>query len=149
MIFEEINKSEYRGMRIAAIDFGLKRVGIAVSDPLHILASPLRTLIYDEATFWQQISEIYKKQNISLTVLGYPMHETANNSSLLNNIREFRAKLEKVTHSKVIFRDESFTSKYAAHSLVESGKRKKKRQEKGQKDMIAAALILQDFLREL
>jgi putative Holliday junction resolvase len=131
--------------RIVAIDFGLKRTGLAITDEMNIIASPLTTVeSKDLMTF---LKELTLKNSIDTLVLGEPKRLNNEDTHITENVRMLKASLEKEFPTmKVVMIDERFTSKMAFQSMIDSGMKKKQRQEKGTVDMISAAIILQGYL---
>jgi len=103
-----VNKEE----RIMGIDFGEKRIGIALSDPFHLFAYPFKTLIND-SKFWIQIGNIIKEKNVSKILLGLPSASGASSNAFRNKVEKFKAEIEKKLKIIVIFWDEEFTSSIA------------------------------------
>lgn len=136
---------DYTGKRLLAIDYGLKRIGLAVSDELHITVRPVDFIVNDENKI-QKISEIIKNENVGLIILGYPYRLDNQKSELMNEIEEFRKELITKTNIFVEFYDESYSSIDASSIMISNKHSKKKRQEKGRKDSVAAAIILKDFI---
>lgn len=132
------------GKRICGIDYGKRRVGIALSDIMHVTSRPYDTLINNESLIPDLIS-LSNKENIGLWVVGMPLGSSSQ-SSIIDEIRDFTAELKEKSKIDTIELDESFSSKKAAVRMVESGMKKKKRAEKGMIDRFAAQLILQEFL---
>lgn len=131
--------------RILGIDFGTKRIGIAVTDPLNIFASPLITVRNHE--FEDFLKEYIKKEKIDGFVVGYP--RTVNNeaSEIVKYVDSFIRKLGKAfPEIPVHLVDERFTSEMALSTMIEGGVRKKQRRNKEMVDKISAAIILQSFL---
>lgn len=133
--------------RILAIDYGTKRIGIAISDPLQIFAFPLITLSND-LKLWSNIEKIFSEYNIEKIILGYPYKETGEKSSVALLIDEFYIKLKEKINIEIILRDERYTSLIATERIISSVKSKKKRQDKSLIDKGAAAVILEEFLNE-
>ena len=131
--------------RIVAIDFGLKRTGLAITDEMNIIASPLTTVeSKDLMTF---LKELTLKNTIDTIVLGEPKRLNNEDTHITENVRILKTVLEKEFPTmKVVMIDERFTSKMAFQSMIDSGMKKKQRQEKGTVDMISAAIILQSYL---
>ncbi len=131
--------------RIVAIDFGLKRTGLAITDEMNIIASPLTTVeSKDLMTF---LKELTLKNPIDTLVLGEPKRLNNEDTHITENVRMLKTVLEKEFPAmKVVMIDERFTSKMAFQSMIDSGMKKKQRQEKGTVDMISAAIILQSYL---
>jgi len=127
--------------RWIALDFGHARTGIAVTDDAALIASPLETVASDG--LWARLRELVAERPCAGFVLGDPGQIT--NSS--EGIAALEKKIRKQWPSLPLHRvDESFTSREARASMVAGGMRKKKREEKGALDKVAAALILQRFL---
>ncbi|MCO5252105.1 MAG: Holliday junction resolvase RuvX [Candidatus Kapabacteria bacterium] len=135
------------GHRVAAIDFGLKRVGLAYCDELHISITPSDTLDYTSPKFWELLTSKLAELKIKHIVVGVPVWHTQN-EKFSKKLSNFINKLSQNTDFDVSTIDESFTSQRATETMIEIGKKKSTRSEKGQKDKIAAALILRDFLDE-
>ena len=135
-------------MRILAIDYGTKRCGIAVTDELKLIASALATV---ETTELLDFSAKYcQAEQVERIIVGLPKQVSGELSESEQAIAPFIEKLqEKLPKIPVSRYDERFTSKIASHILVESGTKKKKRQDKALLDRISATLILQDYLSSL
>jgi len=131
--------------RILAFDFGEKRTGIAVTDELQIIASGLTTI--DTKKIFSFLTEYLKKETVELFIVGEPkqMNNTASESEQF--IQPFVKKLS-TTFPKIPIKriDERFTSKMAFQSMIDSGLKKKQRQNKALVDEISATLILQSYL---
>ncbi|MEN9999569.1 MAG: hypothetical protein RI922_2559 [Bacteroidota bacterium] len=134
--------------RILAIDFGLKRTGIAITDEANIIASPLTTV--DSKDLMIFLKETVVKSKIGTIVLGEPKRLNNQDSHVTENVRMLKTALEKeFPVQKIVLMDERFTSKMAFQSMIDSGMKKKQRQEKGTVDMISAAIILQSYMETL
>lgn len=133
--------------RIVAIDYGLKRTGLAATDELQIIASGLTTVLTkDIFTF---LTKYVTTESVELFVVGLPkqMDNTASESEQL--IKPFIEKLKHLFPNIPVKRvDERFTSKIAFQSMLQSGLKKKKRQNKALIDEISATLILQSYLSQ-
>lgn len=131
--------------RILAIDYGLKRTGIAVTDELQIIASGLTTVATN--SLLKFLKDYITKENVELFLVGEPkqMDNSASESEAL--ILPFIQKLEKLIPNIPIVRvDERFTSKMAFQTMIDSGLKKKQRKNKALVDEISATLILQSYL---
>lgn len=131
--------------RILAIDYGMKRTGIAVTDELQIIASGLTTVNTKELLSF--LKEYISKEDVELFVVGEPkqMNNTASESEVL--ILPFLEKLKKQFPNIPIYRvDERFTSKMAFQTMIDSGLKKNQRKNKALVDEISATLILQSYL---
>ena len=131
--------------RILAIDFGKKRTGIAVTDELQIIASGLTTVSTPELLTF--LKEYTKKENVELFLVGKPKQLDNSDSEREVLILPFLEKLEKTIPTIPIKRvDERFTSKMAFQTMIDSGLKKKQRQNKALVDEISATIILQSYL---
>ena len=131
--------------RILGIDFGTKRIGLAVTDPLQIFASPLKTVKNSE--FDDFIKEYLKTESIDEFVIGYPVKLNNKASESVKYINPFIRKLEKAFPGKPVHLvDERFTSEMALRTMIEGGVKKKERMDKAMVDKISASIILQSFL---
>lgn len=131
--------------RYLAIDFGEKRIGLALSDPLNILATPLDTLVYeDEKDMINQIVEIVKSRDISSIVVGYPYGLKRQKTIQTKKVDDFIACLKSVLSVQIIPWDERFTSSEAEGILRQKGL--KPSENKKLIDQMAARIILQEFL---
>ncbi|QLG46331.1 Holliday junction resolvase RuvX [Costertonia aggregata] len=131
--------------RIIALDYGMKRTGIAVTDELQIIASGLTTV--DTRTLLDYLKEYFSKNEVDTIVVGEPkqMDNTPSESEAL--ITPFLEKMANVfPHIPVEREDERFTSKMAFQTMIDSGLGKQKRRNKGLVDEISATLILQSYL---
>lgn len=137
-----------KGKRIAGIDFGLKRVGISVSDELHIVINPLTVLDFTDSKFWEKLLTILLNEKIGGIVVGIPVNISYKESNILPHVRNFIKTLKKKVPFPIFEIDESYTSKVASSIMLEIGKKKSQRRKKGAKDMIASAVILRDFIKE-
>ena len=133
--------------RVLAIDYGTKRVGLAVTDPAKIIASPLTTIHPNELIAF--LKDYEKKEGIELFVVGLPKNMANNDTDLTPIVKDFVTHLKRVFPDKtVITVDERFTSKIAFDSMLRSGMKKKERRKKENIDKISATLILQSFLEQ-
>lgn len=131
--------------RILAIDYGMKRTGIAITDELQIIASGLTTVNTKELI--QFLKDYTSKEKVTLFLVGEPkqMDNTASESEIL--IQPFLKKLEKQFPTIPVIRvDERFTSKMAFQTMIDSGLKKQQRKNKALIDEISATLILQSYL---
>lgn len=131
--------------RIIAIDYGLKRTGIAVTDELQIIASGLTTIPSETAiTFFK---DYFSKENVSEALIGEPKQMNGQPSESTEIIEKFVTKFQNNFPSiKIVRVDERFTSKMAFQTMIDSGLNKKQRQNKALIDEIAATILLQDYL---
>ena len=131
--------------RILAIDYGIKRTGIAVTDELQIIASGLTTVPSETALVF--LKEYFTKEDVVKVLIGEPkqMNGLASESTPIIEkfVTEFKNAFPQIKVERV---DERFTSKMAFQTMIDSGLKKKQRQNKGLVDEIAATILLQDYL---
>lgn len=133
--------------RILAVDFGLKRTGIAVTDPLKIIASALTTVPTAEVIDF--IQRYCTTEEVEKIVVGLPLHADGNPAQIAPQADAFAEKLRKLFPEKPVLRqDERFTSNEAKRIILASGIKKQKRRDKSLVDKIAAALILEQYMQE-
>lgn len=131
--------------RIIGIDYGRKRVGVAVSDPLRIFASALETV--HSAKIIEYLKSYTAKESVERFVVGYPMNLNNRPAEAAKDVDVFLKLLAKhFPQIPVTLEDERFTSKMAMMAMIEGGVRKSERREKGAVDKVSAALILQTYL---
>lgn len=131
--------------RILAIDYGLKRTGIAVTDELQIIASGLTTVISETAIAF--LKDYFSKENVAKVLIGEPKQMNGLASESTPIIEKFVADFKIAFPEMPIVRvDERFTSKMAFQTMIDSGLKKKQRQNKALVDEIAATILLQDYL---
>lgn len=130
-----------------AIDFGLKRTGVAITDASNIIASPLTTV--DSIHLMTFLIDLVKKENVTTIVLGDPKRLNNEATQITENVYLLKEALQQQFPSlKIEMVDERFTSKMAFQSMIDNGMKKKQRQEKGMIDQISAAIILQSYLAQ-
>ncbi|MFJ1473030.1 Holliday junction resolvase RuvX [Capnocytophaga cynodegmi] len=133
--------------RILAIDYGSKRCGIAVTDPLRIIASGLTTVVTDELITF--LKKYISEEKVTEIVVGQPKRMNNEFSDIEKEIQKKVELLEKEFPEIIIVReDERFTSKMAFQSMIDSGLGKKQRQNKALVDEISATLILQNYVNK-
>jgi putative holliday junction resolvase len=133
--------------RIIAIDYGTKRVGIAVTDPSQIIASGLTTIGAHELLDF--LKDYFLKEEVECLVLGHPRKMNNQDSESFKYIKQFEtAFLRRFPKIPLIWVDERFTSGLAMDTMIRGGMKKKDRQVKGNIDKISAAIILQSYLEQ-
>ncbi|MEY3198379.1 MAG: hypothetical protein RJA13_337 [Bacteroidota bacterium] len=133
--------------RIVALDFGLKRTGIAMTDELQIIASPLTTV--DSAELMVFLKDLMLKNQVDTIVLGEPKRLNNQDTHITQNVYLLKEALEKeFPFQKIELVDERFTSKMAMQSMIDGGLKKKQRQEKGALDSVSATIILQSYMNQ-
>ena len=131
--------------RILAIDYGTKRVGLAVTDPLQLVASPLETLHATEVISYLQ--NYLKTEEVEAFVVGKPLNRDGTSTDATPHVQGFIRRLQKTfPEIEIHEEDERFTSKMAQQAMIQGGMKKKKRQQKGNLDRISAVIILQSYL---
>ena len=138
-----------KNKRIAAIDFGLKRIGYAVCEEMHIVVSPRDCFQNEGNKTINLIAESLKNDKIDFLLIGLPLSFNNEKNNTKEHIIKFADKLKKIIEIPIEFRDEAFTSKKAVQTMVEIGKKKADRRKKENTDMIAAAIILREFLNDV
>ncbi|MDQ1332420.1 MAG: putative pre6S rRNA nuclease [Bacteroidota bacterium] len=131
--------------RILGIDYGKKRIGLAVTDPLRMFASPLETVNIQE--FDSFISDYLKSEDVDAFVIGYPVQMNNKPSESVKYIDPFIRKIKKQFPGKELHLiDERFTSRIALRTMIDGGVKKEKRRDKSMVDKISASIILQSYL---
>jgi putative Holliday junction resolvase len=131
--------------RFLGIDYGAKRVGIAITDPLRIFAYGLTTL-ENNSKFWENLLKLFTEYDVETIALGYPLKESGERSSSTELIEKFRLELEAKIKIPIEYVDERYSSTIAQQQILASVTSKKKRRNKGLVDKNAAAVILQEYL---
>ena len=132
--------------RILAIDYGQKRTGLAVTDPLRITANPLLTIPTNQLESWLQ--DYLAHNQVDEVVIGHPTQLNGQESSSMQYIRPFVQRFRKLFPSMPLREyDERFTSTIAHQAMILGGMKKKQRQDKAVVDKLAACIILEDYLQ--
>jgi putative Holliday junction resolvase len=124
------------------VDYGTKRVGLAVSDPLRLTASPHS--VVSPASIVDEVTDLVKELGVGTIVVGLPTGLSGGEGTSASEARKLAEELGTATGVEVVLLDERFTSRMADQKLIESGKRRRARRETV--DKVAAAIILQDYL---
>ncbi len=131
--------------RILAIDYGKKRTGLAVTDPLKIIASGLTTVDTDQLIYY--LKQYFAKEEVELILLGYPKNLDGGANDITPKVEKLFAQLPKLFPSIAVkLIDERFTSKMAFQAMIDSGLKKKDRQNKSLIDEVSATILLQGYL---
>lgn len=134
--------------RILSIDYGKKRTGLAVTDPLQIIAGGLATVSTSE--LFGYLQAYVAREEVERIVIGEPRQPNGQPSENLQRVQQFVNRWRKVMPQIPIeFYDERFTSVLAHQAMLEGGLRKKARQDKALVDEISATIILQDYMRSV
>ena len=132
--------------RILSIDYGKKRTGIAVTDPLQLIAGGLATVSTSELFDW--LKAYLAKEVVERIVIGEPRQPTGQPSGNRDRVQQFVNRWRKaVPEVPIEFYDERFTSVLAHQAMIDGGLKKKARQDKALVDEISATIILEDYLR--
>jgi putative Holliday junction resolvase len=133
--------------RILAIDYGKKRVGLAVTDPLQIIANKLETIRAHD--IFEYLTEYFRKETVDCVVVGYPTTMKNEASESIRYINPFLKQFQKkFPNMPLELIDERFTSKIAFQTMIDAGLKKKDRQNKELVDAVSATLILQTFMEQ-
>lgn len=131
--------------RILALDWGAKRIGVAVTDPLQIICSPLETV--DNAKIIDFLKVYCIEEEVETLVVGEPLQLDGGEATTMPKVREFVQLLQATfPQIPVAMQDERFTSSDALQIIRQSGLRKKQQHDKRRLDRVSAALILENFL---
>ena len=131
-----------------AIDYGKIRTGLAVTDPVRIIATALTTV--DTPTLPKYLKEYCGREEVDIFVVGEARRMDGRPSESMQYIEPFVEELKKMFPEKEVVRvDERFTSKIAFQTMIDSGLKKKDRRNKGTIDQIAATIMLQDYMRTI
>jgi putative Holliday junction resolvase len=134
--------------RILAIDYGKKRIGIAVTDELQIIANGLTTVGVEE--IFPFLKAYVEKENVELFLIGKPKQMDYTDSDACKYIEPFVKKIRQEFSNIPVKRiDERFTSKMAFQTMIDAGLKKKKRQDKALIDTISATIMLQSYMESL
>lgn len=132
--------------RILAIDFGEKRIGIAITDPLNLFAYPLTT-INNDSGFMNNLKALLDQYKVVKILIGNPVKEDGGEARIFNQIINLKNEIETKFNIPIELVDERYSSEIARQRIIESVKSKKKRRDKSLVDKNAAAVILEDYLR--
>jgi len=132
-------------MRLMAFDYGTKRIGVAVTDPMQIIATALTTVHPQD--IWTFLTDYLQTEQIETFVVGKPKQLDGSDSESASHVVGFIRKLKKTYPTIPVMEiDERFTSKMASAAIAQSGKKKKDRQQKGLVDTVSATIILQSYM---
>lgn len=131
--------------RLLAIDYGRKRTGIAVSDPLQLIANGLTTVATHELTDF--LKDYVGREAVDEIIVGLPVQTNGQASENQQRVRQFVTRLHKLLPGiPVVFYDERFTSVLAHRAMIDGGLRQKQRRDKALVDTISATIILQSYM---
>ncbi len=133
--------------RILSIDFGKKRVGLAVSDPLKLIANRLATV--DTNSIWKFLSGYFQSEQVDEVIIGYPVQLNNQPSEAVLYVEPFIKRFREVYPSmKLELVDERFTSGLALRTMIDGGVKKMARRNKAMVDAISATIILQSYMEQ-
>lgn len=133
--------------RILAIDYGAKRTGLAITDPLQIIATPLEAVLTTK--LFDHLKDYFKKEEVETVVIGWPTQDDGSDTNNTPLVRQFIDSFKKSFPGIPIeIQDEWGTSKEAQRSMIAGGVRKMNRRDKFMVDKVSATLILQSYLEK-
>ncbi len=133
--------------RAAGVDYGARRVGVALADPLRLTTRPVGTFAPGEAL--AELARLVEEEGVGVIVVGWPLTDDGAEGHAVDRVRPFVGRLRKAAPgAEVVLQDERESSRRALRGLVEAGVPKKRRRRKGTLDAAAACVILQDWLDE-
>jgi len=134
--------------RILAIDYGRKRVGLAVTDPLQLIATRLCTIGSSE--IWQYLERYFSREKVVKVIIGYPLQMNNEPSRAVSDINLFIRKfIQKYPEMAIEQVDERFTSKLAIRAMIDGGVKKHDRMDKSMVDGVSATIMLQSYLDQI
>lgn len=142
-------REKLKNKRIAAIDYGKRRIGIAVCDIMHITVTPKITIDSSITDKYEAILKFINEESVDALVVGIPLRDDDKNKEFIDEIRDFIQVIQDKSGLDVYEQDESYSSIEALDTMIEIGYGKKKRRHKENKDKIAAAIILRHFLESI
>ena len=133
--------------RVAGVDYGARRVGVALADPLRLVARPIGTFAPGAAL--AELARLVGEEGVGVIVVGWPLTDDGAEGRAVDRIRPFLGRLKKAAPgAEVVVQDERESSRRALADLVAAGVPRKRRRQKGTLDAAAACVILQDWLDE-
>jgi len=143
-----LTKDDIKNKKIAAIDYGEKKVGIASTDIFHISFNPIATIDNNEKLI-EKLIDILKQENINICIVGFPIRTNGIESGIHEKIKNFCDELENRCGLPCYLFDETLSSKTAKQNMIVAGIPKKKRRIKKNLDKFAAMIILKNFIEEI
>lgn len=139
-------RQDLAGLRIAVLDYGEARIGVAVCDEMHIVVSTRPAIGNVAVSVWADLLERLHDDRINVVMVGVPWLDDGRTSPIIERILDFIEELKKRIDLPIHELDESFSTKRAFEVMRESGMKKHQRQAKGKKDEVSAAVMLRDYL---
>lgn len=134
--------------RILAIDYGAKRTGLAVTDPIGIIATALD--VVSSHNLENYLKEYFGREDVTKVIIGMPKNRDGSDTNATPLVQAFINRFKKVFSDKeLILHDERFTSKMALDAMIAGGMKKKDRRNKGNIDKVSATIILQSYLESI
>lgn len=130
--------------RVLALDYGTRRIGLAISDPLQLIAQPLDTWDASDARFDDRLADLAREWDVELIVVGLPLSLGGGEGTSAEGARRLAARARAATNLEVVMIDERYTSAIAEQSLLEADASRASRKEA--RDRVAAAVLLQGYL---
>jgi putative holliday junction resolvase len=131
--------------RIVAVDYGTRRVGLAITDPLRMFAQPVGAYSPDEAV--QALRKLHAEHGLAVIVVGWPLTLDGEEGEAVERVRPYFNRLRNAFKGvEVVTLDERFTSAAAVQAMRDAGARRRDLRDKGRVDAAAAAILLQDYL---
>lgn len=132
---------------MAGVDYGARRVGVALADPLRLTTRPVGTFTPGEAL--TALARLVEEEGVGVIVVGWPLTDDGAEGHAVARVRPFLGRLKRAAPGvEIVVQDERESSRRALRQLVEAGVSKKRRRQKGTLDAAAACVILQDWLDE-
>lgn len=136
------------GKRLAALDVGMARIGVAVCDEMHLVVST-RPVVVNDDSVWTVLKERFAADRIDAVLVGVPRRHDDAETEIITKILDFISELRQRLSLPVYDVDEAFSTQKAQEMMRRIGTSKKRRSTKGTKDQMAAAIILQEVLEEI
>lgn len=134
--------------RVAGVDHGSRRVGIALADPLGLFAQPFGTFSPEGAV--EALTRLHAEEGLAAVVVGWPLTPEGEEGRAVERVRPFFNRLRRVLPGvEIVAWDERFSSRRAAEAIRSAGVRRKGRRDRARRDRAAAAVILQEYLDEM
>ena len=135
-------------MRIVGVDYGTKRVGLAMSDPLGLFAQPVGTYSPSEAL--NMLTELNQTDDVTAVVIGWPLEEDGSHGKMIQLVKEYVNRIRKrLPDAEIVRRDERYSSERAKELILSSQRPSMRKTGRGRIDTAAAGIILQEYLDEI
>lgn len=131
--------------RIIGIDYGTKRIGVAIADPLRLFAQPYGTFAAEEV--WEALKALHAAEGVATAVVGWPLLPGGEEGRATERVQQFINRLRKQLRGVEVVRwDERYTSELAKERIYDGGGTRRRRRDKARVDAAAAGIILQEYL---